>query len=272
MDLEQLTAEVQALAKRAGEATLTVYRNPSLWDVAHKDDDSPLTQADLNSHHIIVEGLAKLTPDIPIVSEEDEVPPYSVRKTWQRYWLIDPLDGTKEFINRKDEFTVNIALIEQHDVILGVVYAPVLDVGYCGAKGVGAFKTHGEKSRAIRVNPLKVGQQTLKLVASRRHGAKAVDDLIENITQQYGQPELTSMGSSLKLCLVAEGKADIYPRLAPTCEWDTAAAQAVVECAGGVVLDENFEPMKYNAKEEMLNGYFYAIGDNSFDWRSLMKV
>ncbi|ABD82877.1 3'(2'),5'-bisphosphate nucleotidase CysQ [Saccharophagus degradans] len=271
MNLATLLPSIEQLAKQAGEATLAVYKKPELWDVEHKDDCSPLTQADIQSHNIIAEGLAALTPNIPVLSEEDDVPSFEVRSQWQQYWLIDPLDGTKEFINRKGEFTVNIALIQNNKAVLGVVYAPVLDVCYTGAEGIGAFKIDAKGKTPLRVKKLTQGKQTLNIVASRRHGAEEVDRLLETITSKYGEPQLTSMGSSLKLCLVAEGKADIYPRLAPTCEWDTAASQAVVEQAGGVVLDDQFKPMQYNAKPELLNGYFYVIGDQQFDWLALLK-
>lgn len=272
MKLDVLAPQIERLAKQAGAAALEIYKDPSLWGVEHKEDESPLTQADVASHNIIAEGLAMLTPNIPIISEEDEVPPYTERKTWQKYWLIDPLDGTKEFINRKGEFTINIALIDNHEAVLGVVYAPVLDVSYCGVKGFGATKTAADSVSKIQVTPLNQDAQTLRLVASRHHGAKAVERLITCIQENIGEPVLTSMGSSLKLCLVAEGKADIYPRLAPTCEWDTAAAQAVVEQAGGVVLDHRFKPLSYNTKASLLNGFFYAIGDNTFDWQGLMRL
>ena len=224
------TNEIIELARVAGKAILAVYQRD--FSVAEKADNSPLTDADLAAHRRIVAGLTELTPDIAILSEESATVPYSTRQSWDRYWLVDPLDGTREFIKRNGEFTVNIALIQHGVPLLGVVHAPVINVTYAGRLGAGAFLETATGSRA----PLHVTenrQTPLRVAGSRSHAGDSLKAFLTNV----GAHELVSMGSSLKLCLVAEGKADIYPRLGPTSEWDTAAAQAVVEAAGGRVTD-----------------------------------
>jgi 3''(2''),5''-bisphosphate nucleotidase (EC 3.1.3.7) len=212
-------------------------------------------------------------PGVPVLSEEAAIPSFSIRSQWQRYWLIDPLDGTKEFINRNGEFTVNVALIDGHKAVLGVVYVPVLNIMYGGIAGVGAWKTERGKTKPIQTRPLQAQIECgkpVELVASRHHGAREVEGLIARIEAAAGLVATKSMGSSLKLCLVAEGQADLYPRLALTSEWDTAAAQAVVEAAGGKVVDINLEPLLYNAKADILNPFFYVIGDTQYNWEALL--
>jgi 3'(2'), 5'-bisphosphate nucleotidase len=206
--------------------------------------------------------LSTLTPDIPVFSEEAATTPYSERAGWQRYWLVDPLDGTKEFIKRNGEFTVNIALIDGHTAVLGVVHIPVTDVAYYAAKGVGAFKAEPGKD-PVRLSTRKLDRERIVAVGSRSHGG---DSLAQFTAKLPGDVTLISQGSSLKLCLVAEGQADIYPRMGPTSEWDTAASQCVVEQAGGVVVDLSMKPILYNAKENILNPHFLVIGDTSFPW------
>lgn len=220
--------------------------------VAHTDkgDGSPLTEADLAAHRYIVDKLPSIDPRIPVVSEEDSESAVH-RKPEGRFWLVDPLDGTKEFISRRDEFTVNIALIEEGRPVLGVVYAPALDLMYCGAVGEGAWKTKAGHTEAIRVNDRT--EVPVRVVASRSHLNAETGRLIESL----GECELVQVGSSLKFCLVAEGSADIYPRLGPTCEWDTAAAQAVVEAAGGAVTMLDGTPLRYG-KPDLLNPHFIA--------------
>lgn len=260
MTLQDLLAPVSAIARQAGTAILDVY-NRDDHAVQHKADDSPLTAADLAAHHIITESLQALTPELPVLSEESAEVPWAVRRTWGRYWLVDPLDGTKEFINRNGEFTVNIALIDQGAPVLGIVFVPVLDLLYIGAQGLGAWKE--EKGRRVPICSVAVasGQKSLRVVASRRHGGAELDAWLDRARQHFPELELVNMGSSLKICLVAEGKADIYPRLAPTSEWDTAAAQGVLEAAGGTLTDTDFRPYRYNRKDDILNPYFYAMGD-----------
>ena len=274
IDMPTLLEQVIEVSQQAGAAILDVY-NSSDFGVQTKGDDSPLTKADLAAHHILAPALAQLLEGVPVLSEESELPPWSERQTWQRYWIIDPLDGTKEFINRNDEFTVNVALIENGVPILGVVYVPVYGWTYAAASSLGAVKIDSDGRRAIGVRTVASRldtQQPVQLVASRRHGAEAIEALVARAEQALGKVERVSMGSSLKLCLVAEGEADLYPRLALTSEWDTAAAQAVVEAAGGTVVDSNFELLRYNQKDDILNPFFHVIGDSSFNWQSVINA
>lgn len=269
----ELLDQVISISVAAGEAILEVYNASGDIEVDTKSDDSPVTAADLAAHKILAPALEQLVPGIPVLSEEGEMPSFDERSQWNRYWIIDPLDGTKEFIRRNGEFTVNVALIENGEPVLGVVHVPVLGITYAGAKSIGAIKQDagGEKAIAVRaIQPRLDGKQPIEVVASRSHGAGAVDELLARIESSLGETGLKNMGSSLKLCLVAEGAADLYPRLALTCEWDTAAAQAVVEAAGGIVVDDQFALLRYNQKDALLNPFFYVIGDSSYDWKSLL--
>ncbi len=257
--LHDLLNDVIAIARQAGSEILSIYNSDFAVEV--KDDRSPLTAADRASHQSIVNALTRLTPDIPVMSEESATVDYSVRSRWSRFWLVDPLDGTKEFIKRNGEFTVNIALVEHHQPVLGVVHVPVLDRDYYGARTVGAFRRDGtEAPRQIRV--CCPARDPVRVVGSRSHGG----DSLNAFLQRLGNHELVAMGSSLKLCLVAEGAADVYPRLGPTSEWDTAAAQAVVEAAGGQVTGLDGQPLRYNRGPEVLNPYFLVFGDSSRHW------
>lgn len=271
---QALADQVVTLCHQAGEAILKVYSQVQGFDVETKGDDSPVTEADLAAHDILSTGLGPMLTGVPVLSEESTVPDFSVRQGWERYWLIDPLDGTKEFINRNGEFTVNVALIEAGVPILGVVHVPVLGTTYVGGRELGAVKQQGGRIEAIQVRSIasrQTQQLPVELVASRRHGAEAADRLLEKVSAALGPVATKNMGSSLKLCLVAEGEADLYPRLAPTAEWDTAAAQAIVEAAGGAVLDHTFNVLRYNTKDDLLNPFFYVIGDQSYDWRHLLS-
>ncbi|WP_323846342.1 3'(2'),5'-bisphosphate nucleotidase CysQ [Microbulbifer magnicolonia] len=273
LDKKTLVEQVIGICARAGEAILDVYHSSAELEVDTKADDSPVTAADLAAHAVLAPALAQLLDGVPVLSEEQEMPSFEERSRWQRYWIVDPLDGTKEFIRRTGEFTVNVALIENGEPVLGVVHVPVLNITYAGSRGNGAFKRDAEGEREIRARRLQPrlnAGEAVELVASRSHGAGAVDRLVERIESDLGTVACKNMGSSLKLCLVAEGAADLYPRLAPTCEWDTAAAQAVVEAAGGIVVDEQFELLRYNRKDSLLNPFFYVIGDPSYDWRELL--
>jgi 3'(2'), 5'-bisphosphate nucleotidase len=250
---------LESLARQAGEAIMAIYAQD--FEVTEKADHSPLTDADMVSHHRIVSGLAELTPDIPILSEESQATPFAERRRWARYWLVDPLDGTKEFIKKHDEFTVNIALIEGHDPVLGVIYVPASGLGFSGSAEGGAFR----RSQDASPQPIQVTASAaapVRVVGSRSHKSARFSAYLAKL----GAHELVSMGSSLKLCLIAEGKADVYPRLGPTSEWDTAAAHAVVLAAGGQVVDPNGEPLRYNMKDSLLNPYFIAYGDAGHDW------
>ena len=259
-----LIDEVIAISHRAGEAILDIYRQD--FDVVQKEDASPMTQADLASHCLIRDALLELTPAIPLLSEESALLDYASRSGWSEYWLIDPLDGTKEFIKRNGEFTVNIALVSGHQPVMGVVYVPVSGVTYWGIPGVGAWRQDpGEQVVAISVRKPCPGAAVV--VGSRSHANPKLDHHLSAL----GPYELVSMGSSLKFCLVAEGKADFYPRLGPTSEWDTAAAHAVVKAAGGQVITLDGQPLRYNCKDSLLNPEFLVIADPDRDWLSLFS-
>ena len=265
MNIAELVEPAVALAKEAGDAILEVYATD--FDVQAKDDESPLTQADMASHRVIDKGLKALTPDIPIISEESGLPPFEERREWRTYWLIDPLDGTKEFVNRNGEFTVNIALIDGNRPVLGVVHVPVSGKTYTGCDGVGAGVRESDgSSRSIVVAPKSAAP--IRVVGSRSHRGASLDAFLETL----GEVEMLPMGSSLKFCVVAEGGADIYPRLGLTSEWDTAAAQAVVEQAGGAVLELDGKPLAYNAKEDILNPHFLVRGPEDHDWLELLAA
>lgn len=253
-----LMAPVVALALEAGEAILPFWRTDTA--VTAKADDSPVTAADLAAHHLILAGLTALDPQIPVLSEEDADIPLSVRAGWQRWWLVDPLDGTKEFISGSEEFTVNIALIEQGRVVFGVVSMPTNGRFYVGGAGLGAWR--GERNAqplAIEARNVVPAGESFTVVASRRHSSPEQERLLAGLSDSLGKLHLANIGSSLKFCLLAEGAADCYPRLAPTSQWDTAAAQGVLEGAGGEVLDLNGAPFDYPARESLLNGFFLAL-------------
>lgn len=252
---------VRALAVEASIQIMDIYA--TAFDVKTKSDDSPLTAADLAAHRVIVDGLRELTPDIPVLSEESAALPFVERSRWRRYWLVDPLDGTKEFIQRNGQFTVNIALIEDHEPVLGVVRAPLTGLCYFAVRDYGAFREEpGQSPQPIVVQPLRAGTP-VRVVASRSHGGPGLHAFVAKL----GPHHLVTSGSALKLCQVAEGTADVYPRLSPTSEWDTAAAQAIVEAAGGYVMSaESGEPLRYNTRESLLNPYFIVYGDAGRDW------
>lgn len=260
--MNELLKNVESLAIKAGDAIIDIYESGD-FGVDHKSDDSPLTKADLASHRVIVSGLESLTPDIPILSEESASIPFEERQTWKKYWLVDPLDGTKEFIKKNGEFTVNIALIDQGKAVLSAVYVPVTQVSYTAATSVGVFKREDGKKSSIMVKKNSRFKPTI--VGSRSHMSEEVSDYLGRL----GQHDLVSMGSSLKFCLVAEGKADLYPRLGLTSEWDTAAAQCIVEQAGGHVVTLDGKPLMYNTKDSLLNPHFMVYGDKSRRWTEI---
>ncbi|MGY3859933.1 3'(2'),5'-bisphosphate nucleotidase CysQ [Aeromonas intestinalis] len=248
-------SDLEPIARAAGRAILAIYHQP--FEVEYKQDESPLTAADKGAHEIIVRALATLTPGIPVLSEESDAGVMQERLDWSRYWLVDPLDGTKEFVSRNGEFTVNIALIEAGRPVWGLVYAPVLDKLWYGGKGVGAWRTDASGTAPIQTRPHAEGQ-VWKVVGSRNHLSQATLDYLARFGDMAkGEIELIAMGSSLKFCIIAEGGAELYPRLAPTCEWDTAAAQAVLEGAGGSVTQLDGAPLAYN-KPDILNPWFVA--------------
>tara|TARA_Y100001933_G_scaffold43567_1_gene40970 strand:- start:3066 stop:3887 length:822 start_codon:yes stop_codon:yes gene_type:complete len=264
MEAEQTRALVD-IVRRAGDAILEIYRTD--FDVDTKDDDSPLTQADLAAHRIIAAGLEALTPDIPMISEESSPPDFEVRSGWPRYWLVDPLDGTKEFVNKNGEFTVNIALIEGHEAVFGVVGVPAQDIVFTGDVAAGeAIKHTADGTEALHGRPMK-DDAPLVIVASRSHGGERLEQFVGELGQTFPEVSRTPVGSSLKLCILAEGRADLYPRLGPTSEWDIAAAHAVLAAAGGTVWTVDGAPLRYNTKESFLNPEFFAAADRSFPWQ-----
>jgi len=264
--LEELLPEINRIAKEAGERIMEVYENgfDIETDVKTKADNSPVTTADLAADKHIDQELKKLLPLFPILSEESAKISFTERSARETYWLVDPLDGTKEFINRRDSFTVNIALIHQHQSILGVVYAPALDVLYYACKSNGSYKQEAQNP-AQKIHARQLPEVPV-FAGSRLHSSEVLTQFLQNVEADKGHCELISMGSSLKMCLVAEGIADLYPRLALTSEWDTAAAHCVVEEAGGQLVKTDMSPLLYNTKDSLLNPFFFTIGDNDCDW------
>lgn len=244
---------VVALARAAAAEILAVYDGE--FAVSHKDDRSPLTAADLASHRCIVAGLGALTPDIPVLSEESSGLDIARRREWTTLWLVDPLDGTREFIKRNGEFTVNIALVEDGVATFGVIQQPVSGLLWHGGLGGGAFRREGNEDIAIRVRA--PATTPLRVAASRSHRDPRTQALLEALPDS----EVVGCGSSLKFCRIAEGGIDLYPRFGPTSEWDTAAGQAILEAAGGAVLDPRGRPLRYNQRDTLLNGDFLAFGD-----------
>ncbi len=267
LNLEELCLECVNIARDAGEAILAVY--DAGFNIEEKEDKSPLTDADLASHNLIIKRLSVLTPDIPILSEESAKLPFEERASWETYWLVDPLDGTREFIKRNGEFTVNIALIHQHKSIIGVINVPVLDVDYFAWENGGCFKSE-QKNDATSISVKKLNDDEgaqLTVAGSRSHGS----EMMQQYMAKLGTVETLSMGSSLKFCLVAEGRADLYPRLGLTSEWDTAAAHCIVEQAGGYITKTDMSPLEYNTKDSLLNPFFFVFGDNSRDWSQYLE-
>jgi 3'(2'), 5'-bisphosphate nucleotidase len=248
------------LVRQAGDAILAVYAND--FEVMHKADRSPLTAADEAAHHILVDGLARLDSRLPVISEESASIPWSERRQWSRYWLVDPLDGTREFVKRNGEFTVNVALIDGDAPVMGVVFAPALEYLAYAERGAGAFM-RAANGQDIRLQTRTPAQAPLRIAASRSH----LDERTLALLSRLGEHERVGLGSSLKFCRVAEGRIDLYPRFGPTCEWDTAAAQCVLEEAGGAVIDTAGHRLRYNCSESMINPDFLALGDLRLPWR-----
>ena len=259
MDRDLREAVLQ-LARDAGAAIMRVYVRD--FPVELKDDHSPLTEADMAAHHLIFAGLSRLTPRVPVLSEESATIDWDVRRSWQRYWLVDPLDGTREFIKKNGEFTVNIALVDGGVAVFGVIYAPALDELYWGERGVGAFIRDGGED--VPLASRRPADAPLHVAASRSHRDPASAAAIERM----GEVEPIGMGSSLKFCRMAQARMDVYPRFAPTSEWDTAAGQCILEAAGGCVITLDGAPLAYNTKASLLNPHFLALGDPALPWRT----
>ncbi len=260
--LKELLPEVITIAKQAGKKIMDVYE--AGFDIETKSDNSPVTTADLAANDVIENGLNKLLPLFPILSEESATASFEERVARETYWLVDPLDGTKEFINRRDSFTVNIALIHKNKSILGVIYAPALGISYYACQGNGSYKEDLENP-AHQINARPLAEKAV-FAGSRSHPGKTLAAFLENYKDDRGDYELVSIGSSLKMCMVAEGSVDLYPRLWLTSEWDTAAAHCIVDEAGGQLVKTDMSPLLYNTKDSLLNPYFLTIGNNDIDW------
>lgn len=261
-ELEEYATAAALISRKAGGRILEIYDRG--FDVETKQDGSPVTTADHLSHAMIIGELGKLTPAIPILSEESSEEVAEQRRSWRTYWLVDPLDGTKEFIHRRGDFTVNIALMQDGQPVVGVVYTPVQSLLHWAWLGGAAFRQAGsEQARAIQATCYAGGEPVV--VASRSHGRGNLEKFLASIERDRGGYELVSMGSALKICIVAEGRADVYPRLGPTSEWDTAAAHCVLAVAGGRITDCRGEPLLYN-KDSLLNPWFIATGSGDENW------
>jgi 3'(2'), 5'-bisphosphate nucleotidase len=265
-ELNHLLNHLFDVAEQASLAIMDIYAKQRELFIRSKSDQTLVTVADELAHRLLVAELARLTPGIPIISEEGVQIDYAERKSWTDYWLIDPLDGTKEFIDRTGEFSINIALIRDNKPILGLVYLPTTQLCYFATTKAGAYKRSAEGDiQAIKVREK---PSVPMITISRRHNPQRLQAIFSNIGP-YG---LLALGSAWKICQVAEGSADIYPRLGPTSEWDTAAGQCILEEAGGQLINLQGETLRYNTKESLLNPEFIAVGDNYFNWLSYLTI
>ncbi|NND32049.1 MAG: 3'(2'),5'-bisphosphate nucleotidase CysQ [Saprospiraceae bacterium] len=254
---QSLRESLYAIVKDAGAAILEIYQNPDFFDVDYKSDKSPLTAADKAANDIIIKGLSNLPDKIPIISEESKLLPYQDREHYHYCWLVDPLDGTKEFIKRNDEFTVNIALIKDGNPVLGIIYVPVGGACYFAYKGGGAFRIDGTEDIRLKCDDFIINEHGLRVLCSRSHLSEATQEYLNQLTE----PKLVPQGSSLKFTVIAEGKGDVYPRIGPTMEWDTAAAHIILQEAGGNIVEfATGQPLRYN-KPSLLNPDFIAFGN-----------
>ncbi len=257
LNLSELLPSIIAISEQAGAAIMAIYNQPERWNLQQKADNSPLTAADLAAHQLIEHALQQLTATIPVLSEEsDDV---SQRHTWSRLWLVDPLDGTKEFVARTNDFTVNIALIVENKPILGVLHAPAYGVTYYAAEGLGAWMIDQDQ----QVRRLVTAELPIipRILLSRRHQGQEEAQTLANIATTFGDYTVLHVGSAFKMCRIAEGAADFYPRFGATMEWDTAAAQILLTEAGGLLVDQQGQPLRYNCRETLTNGAFFVIGE-----------
>ncbi|WP_229359812.1 3'(2'),5'-bisphosphate nucleotidase CysQ [Ferrimonas aestuarii] len=265
--INALLEPVIAVARQAGETIREIYEAGQYQQIT-KSDNTPVTSADLAAHQLIVSKLTELAPDIPILSEEDADIPLAKRHDWRRYWLIDPLDGTQEFIAGSGDFAVNIALIDDHHPVMGVVYAPMTGVCYFGVSGNGSFKRVDGVDIPIHSRDAKQAEEEMVIAVSRRQKLEAVTELLEPGRNYRFVP----FGSaSLKSCMVAEGEADVYLRLGPTGEWDTGASQCIVEQAGGRILDTRLQPLSYNERESLENPNYLVLGAPGLPWNQILQ-
>lgn len=260
-----LLQTVIQLARKAGLEILRLYQSENDLAVSLKENETPVTDADYVANDIIREGLSLLTPEIPVISEEMAQIPYEKRKNWSLYWLVDPLDGTKEFLNRTDDFTVNIALIENHKPVMGVIYLPVFDTMYYAMQHEGAFKQKTEQE-ACKIQT-RLCPKTPTVMTSRRHNLQLTQKAIDKLKSCH----IVQRGSSIKSCLIAEGLADVYPAFGAMSEWDIAAAQCIVEQAGGAIWDESFQSMRYNKRQTLLIPKLLVVGDTKHSWAKYLN-
>ena len=270
INLPDLTEKIVKIAVSVGEKVCGYYerylRNDSL-QVDHKSDRSPVTEVDLFSHQMLEKQLQSLLPELPLISEEVDASPLAIRQTWQRFWMIDPLDGTREFLHKQNEFTINIALIENNEAVIGVICVPIAGECYLAYRGGGAFKQSKDQTRK-KLTTRQFDSNHFRILASRFHASNHLHEFLQKLPHH----EVIHAGSALKFCWLAEGKADMYPRLSPTSEWDTAAGQCIVEEAGGQIVDMQFNRLRYNAHEDLLNPSFIAIADPGYDWSSVFNA
>lgn len=276
-DLQGLVIPLLQLCREAGDVICGHYHAPGANAFEAKGDDSPLTRADLDSHALLQAGLKQLDSTIPVLSEESSPADLVQRRSWQRYWLVDPLDGTREFLARTGEFTINIALIEQHQPLLGVLYLPLEKAAYVGIPGGEAccYRDAGQGgwSRVELATRHLLPGQPLTVLASRRHTGPRLQVCLDWLGEHWGPVARLNSGSALKFCQLAEGAGDFYPRFTPCCEWDTAAGQAVLEAAGGCLLGLDGQPLRYNCQDSLFSPNFYAIGDSAHPlWRQLLQA
>lgn len=265
----ELAEALLPVLSRAGDAILQHYASIDSVIVEHKSDNTPLTAADIASHEVVAEGLRQLTPNIPVLSEEAAIPPLQVREHWSKLWLVDPLDGTREFIDANDQFCINIALIEDGVATLGLIHAPVQQLTYLGIHGQGAWRIEGQQRTPISCRKMR---KTPVLISSRRRFTSDMLACEDGLREHFGKVTRLSQGSAMKFCRVAEGEADIYPCFGPTSEWDTAAGQAIVEAAGGTMSNLGFQPFRYNQRQTVLNGGFFLLADAGFDWQAILRA
>jgi len=265
---EALASQVLPVLQRAGEAILSHYSAVESVVIHIKEDRTPLTTADLASHEIIGQALKQLTPDIPVLSEEADIPELEQRRDWPAVWLVDPLDGTREFIDANDQFCISVALVENGSATIGLIHSPVLGLSYCGIPNKGCWRIDQQQRREISCRSMP--KNPILISGNRRFTPDmlACEDYLKG---HFGEVKRLVQGSAMKFCMVAEGKADIYPCFGPTGEWDTAAGQAIVEAAGGSMMSLNYQPFRYNQRPTMLNGGFFTLADTQFNWRPVLE-
>lgn len=259
VDLNDLAEPVLAIAREASDRILQIYNRG--FTITEKSDGSPVTEADFAAHESILKGLSLLTPEIPVLSEEAADVSFAQRKHWEWLWLVDPLDGTREFIKRNGQFSINIALIYKHLSVFGLILIPITGIHYFAYSQGGAFKQL-PYHKPVAIHTRRIDQHVIRVTGSRSYTGQALRTYLKYL----GQHQYVGIGSALKSCLVAEGKVDLYPRFGPTYEWDTAAAQIIVEEAGGAITDTRMQPLRYNTRPHLINPDFFVFGDRTHDW------